>query len=101
MRQTMWLHPGSKSFDELKVGDRFRTAQRTTTEADIQTYAGMSGDFHAYHTNEVAARAGAFGGRICHGLLSLAVISGLFRSRLGLFDASSWGIRNITKLRFL
>jgi acyl dehydratase len=96
----MGWHPGSKCFEDLKVGERFTTTQRTMTEADIQTYAGLSGDFHAYHTNEVLAREGAFGGRICHGLLSLSVVSGLFRCRLGLFDGSSLAVLGIGKLRF-
>lgn len=97
----MWLHPGSKSFDELNVGDRYVTAGRTMTETDIQVYAGLSGDYHAYHTNEVIARAGDFGGRICHGLLTISVLSGLFRCRLGLFDGTGLGTTRISKVRFL
>ena len=93
-------HPGSRYFDELKVGDRFDTPGRTMTEADIHTYAGLSGDFHAYHTNEVIAQEGAFRGRICHGPLTLAVVSGLFRSRLGLFDGTGVATLGVTKVRF-
>lgn len=97
----IWWHPGSKCYEDYKKGDRFVSPARTLTESDIQTYAGLSGDFHAYHTNELLAREGAFGGRICHGLLSLAVLSGLFRCRLGLFDSAGVASLGISRLRFL
>jgi 3-hydroxybutyryl-CoA dehydratase len=100
-RPDMWRHPGNKPFEDLNKGDRFVTAARTMAEADIQNYAGISGDFHAYHTNEVVAREGAFGGRIAHGLLSLSVLSGLFRNRLGLFDSVDTVSLGVSKLRFL
>jgi acyl dehydratase len=94
-----WWHPGSKCFEELSIGDRFVTVGRTMTETDIQSYAGLSGDFHVYHTNEVEASGGAFGGRICHGLLSVCVLVGLFRCRLGLFDNIAATSLGLSKLR--
>ena len=93
-------HPGRRFFEQLRVGDRFVTAGRTLTEADIHTYAGISGDFHAYHMDETVAQQGAFQGRICHGPLTLAVLSGLFRSRLGLFDGTGIATLGLTKVRF-
>lgn len=96
---TGW-HPGSKCYEDFEVGGRYVTPGRTMTEADIQAYAGLSGDFHAYHTDDVVAREGAFGGRICHGPLTLAVMSGLFRSRLGLFDGTGVATLGVTKVRF-
>lgn len=94
-----WWHPGSKCFEELKLGDRFVTVGRTMTETDIQLFAGLSGDFHVYHTNALEAEGGAFGGRICHGLLSVCVLVGLFRCRLGLFDNIAAQALGISKLR--
>lgn len=94
-----WWHPGSKCYEDLTVGDRFVTVGRTMTETDIQLFAGLSGDFHVYHTNAVEAGGGAFGGRICHGLLSVCVLVGLFRCRLGLFDNIAAIPLGLTKLR--
>jgi acyl dehydratase len=37
----------------------------------------LSGDWHPLHTNEEYAKSARFGGRIAHGMLTLAVASGL------------------------
>ncbi|PXY16527.1 MaoC/PaaZ C-terminal domain-containing protein [Prauserella muralis] len=65
-------------FDDLVVGTTTRSPRRTVTEADVVGFAGMSGDFNALHTDEVAASATPFGTRIAHGLLGAAIASGLF-----------------------
>lgn len=64
-------------FDDLNVGDRFQTAGRTITEADIVSFAGLSGDFNALHTDAEFAVTTPHGQRIAHGLLVLAIASGL------------------------
>jgi acyl dehydratase len=63
--------------EDLAVGDRFVSPARTVTEADITAFAGLSGDFNPLHTDAVAAGESAFGERIAHGLLVLAIASGL------------------------
>lgn len=63
--------------EDLSVGDRFASPARTVTEADIVAFAGLSGDFNPLHTDAVAAGESAFGERIAHGLLVLAIASGL------------------------
>jgi acyl dehydratase len=65
-------------YEDLEVGFECITPARTVTEADIVTFAGLSGDFNALHTNEEFARSTIFQGRIAHGLLGLAISSGLF-----------------------
>jgi len=67
-------------FDDFKVGDLFVTKGRTITEADIANFAGVSGDFNQLHTDEEFAKKTIFGRRIAHGLLGLAVSSGLSQS---------------------
>lgn len=64
-------------FEEFQVGDTVISAGRTITEADIVNFAGLTGDFTQLHTNAEAARQGAFGQRVAHGLLGLSVASGL------------------------
>lgn len=63
--------------DDLSVGDRFTTVARTVTETDIVSFAYLSGDFNALHMDHEWARRGPFGRPIAHGLLSLAISSGL------------------------
>ena len=65
------------AFDELSVGDEWESPRRTITEADVVNFAGLSGDFNALHTDHEEARRGPFRKPVAHGLLGLAVASGL------------------------
>jgi acyl dehydratase len=64
-------------FRDFEPGRSFRTGGRTVTEADIMTFAGLTGDFYGLHTDEEFARRTQFGGRIAHGLLTLTQAVGL------------------------
>lgn len=77
-----------KTFDEFNVGDEFYTASRTITEADVVSFAGLSGDFNPLHTNEAFMQNSPFGTRIAHGVLSLAVATGL-ANQLGIFEGTT------------
>ncbi len=68
----------SKYFEDLKIGERAVTAGRTITEADIVSFAGLSGDYNPIHVDESYSKTGPFGRRIAHGLLVLSIASGLF-----------------------
>ncbi len=71
-------------FEDMPVGTRWVSQRRTLTEADVVAFAGISGDFNPLHTDEVFAAAGPFGRRVVHGLLILAVATGL-RQQMGVF----------------
>jgi 3-hydroxybutyryl-CoA dehydratase len=64
-------------FNDLSVDDEWESACRTITEADVVGFAGLSGDFNPLHMDHEAARQGVFGKPVAHGLLGLAVASGL------------------------
>jgi len=64
-------------FEEFAVGDSVTSSGRTITEADIVAFAALSGDWNAIHVDAEYAAKGMFGERIAHGLLGLAVASGL------------------------
>ncbi|MCP3920254.1 MAG: dehydratase [bacterium] len=64
-------------FDDFAVGDVIESASRTITEADIQAFAGLSGDYNPLHTDEPHASRSAFRGRVAHGMLIQAIASGL------------------------
>jgi acyl dehydratase len=66
-----------KFFEDIDVGERYLTPARTVTEADILSFAGLSGDFNAIHTDEVFCRQLGLPGRIAHGLLTLSILTGL------------------------
>ncbi len=64
--------------EDYAVGQAFMSVGRTVTEADIMAFAGVSGDFNQLHINEQWVTANTpFTGRIAHGLLVLAISSGL------------------------
>jgi 3-hydroxybutyryl-CoA dehydratase len=64
-------------YEELKIGTTTRSRGRTITEADVVGFAGLSGDWHPLHTDAEYAAKGPFGARIGHGMLTLAVCTGL------------------------
>ena len=64
-------------FEDWEEGHELWTASRTITEADIMNFAGISGDFNPLHTNEVFAGATPMKSRIAHGMLGVAVATGL------------------------
>ena len=84
----MTYQPRGLSFDQFNAGDEWETASRTVTEADIVNFAGLSGDFNPLHTDEEFARGTPFGGRIAHGVLGLAVATGL-ANQLGIFEGTT------------
>ncbi len=68
--------PGA-CYEDLRVGDEYRSPGRTVTEADIVLFAGLSGDYNALHTDAEHMKASQFGERIAHGLLVLSIQQGL------------------------
>jgi acyl dehydratase len=64
-------------FEEFEVGQTIETPARTITETDVVIFAGLSGDYNPLHTDAEFAKGTMFGERIAHGLLGLAVVSGL------------------------
>jgi len=71
------MTPLQKSFDELALGERFTTRGRTIGEADITSFATLTGDTHPQHTDAEWAAGSRFGERIAHGLLVLSYAVGL------------------------
>jgi acyl dehydratase len=69
-------------FEDIVVGEEMESPGRTITETDVVIFAGLSGDYNVLHTDAEFMKKSVFGERIAHGLLGLAVQSGLF-SRTG------------------
>jgi 3-hydroxybutyryl-CoA dehydratase len=67
-----------KYFDQLSVGDVFAgTRGRTITETDIALFSAVSGDWNPIHNDAASAANGPFGTRIAHGLLLVAMMTGM------------------------
>ena len=68
-------------FEELTIG---KTAEfsKTITDADVMTFAEVTGDFNPVHVDEAAAARTRFGGRIAHGMLSAGLVSAAIGNKL-------------------
>ena len=86
-------------FEEFEIGQQVLSPGRTITEADIVTFAGLSGDFNGIHTDSVYASGTNFGGRVAHGLLGLSVASGLL-VRTGVLEGTVIAFREIKEWKF-
>ena len=64
-------------FDDLSVGQEWESQGRTVTEADIVNFAGLSGDFNPIHMDHEFAKTTPFRRPIAHGILIMAIGSGL------------------------
>ncbi|MEZ7844534.1 MAG: MaoC family dehydratase [Rhodospirillales bacterium] len=68
-------------FEDLKIGttDEF---SKTISEADIQTFADVSGDENPVHLNPEYAKATVFKGCIAHGILTASFVSTVIGTRM-------------------
>jgi len=67
--------------DEIVVGMSASYSQ-TITDADIKSFAVISGDNNPVHMSDEYAEASRFKKRISHGLMSASFFSGLFGTKL-------------------
>ena len=59
------------------IGTPFESRGRTITEADLVSFAALTGDWHPQHADAGWAASGPFGERVAHGLMVLAYTIGL------------------------
>ena len=76
------------TFDEFEIGAVFPSQARTVTEADVVNFAGLSGDFNPLHTDEEFAKSMPVGQRIAHGVLVLAMATGM-ANWMGIFEGTT------------
>ena len=72
-------HPFRKTFEQLELGDTFRSGLRKVSLEDINHFAEFTGDtFYAHMDEEAAAKNPFFEGRVAHGYLIVSFAAGLF-----------------------
>jgi acyl dehydratase len=64
-------------FDDLAIGREWESSGRTVTETDIVNFAGLSGDYNPIHVDHEFAKSTPFRRPIAHGVLVMAIGSGL------------------------
>lgn len=67
-------------YEDFDEGRTFRTGSRVLTVADIEAFAEVSGDRNPLHLDPEYAAGSVFGGRVAHGVLGLAVATGLLNA---------------------
>jgi acyl dehydratase len=75
----------ARYYEDFEVGQEWTSPGRTITEADVMTFAMLSGDYDEIHTNEdFCKRESVFKTRIAHGMLGLSLVEGL-KKRIPVF----------------
>jgi len=92
--------PRGMYFEEFQIGQRITSAGRTITESDIVNFAGLSGDYNQIHTDAEYSKESPAGQRVAHGLLCLAIASGL-AVRTGFMEGTVIYFREINDWKFI
>jgi len=87
-------------FEEFFAGQKVTTVGRTVTEYDINTFAGLSGDYNQIHTDAEFSKNTSIGQRIAHGILGLSIASGL-AMRTGILEGTVIVFREIAEWKFV
>jgi len=66
-----------KTWEEMTVGSRHRTARRTITEADLVAFVTLAGFNEPLFWDASHAAEGGYEGRLCPGALTYALAEGL------------------------
>ena len=80
-----------RCWEDIEVGEGYESPGRTVTEADIVLFAGLSGDYNVLHTDAEFMKESIFGERIAHGLLGLAMQSGLLTRAMTPYATIAFG----------
>ena len=89
------------TYADLHVGMSFRSPGRTISDADLMSFAGLTGDYSELHTSDVYAKSSQFGRRVAHGMLGLAYAHGLMWARTGELRETAIAFLGINDWRFV
>lgn len=88
-------------YEDLFVGMTFRSPGRTITDADLMSFAGLTGDYSELHTSDVYAQSSQFGRKVAHGMMGLAYAHGLMWPRTGELRETAVAFLGIQDWRFV
>jgi acyl dehydratase len=87
-------------FEDFSVGQKVTTEKHTVTENDIMSFAALSGDDNRIHTDPEFSKTTMFGRQVAHGLLGLAIASGL-AWKTGILDGTVIAFREVNEWKFV
>lgn len=68
-------------FENIKIG-MSESYSQTITDADVKSFAGISGDHNPVHVSDEYAQQSRYKKRIAHGMISSSFFSALFGTKL-------------------
>lgn len=94
------VEEGSSILEKLGVDIGFKTTHtKTITEADINSFADVVGDFNPVHMDEEYAKKTLFGGRIAHGVIAQGLLSAAMAKLPGLSIFLSQSVKFLKPVR--
>ncbi len=72
------VHPFTKYFEELQIGDQLVTNKRLITSEDIDRFADLSGDHFYAHLSSTDFAGTMFERQVAHGYFIISAAAGLF-----------------------
>jgi acyl dehydratase len=75
--------PGTRSFDDVTVGEQLPVHHARLSRGDLVNYAGVAGDANPIHWDETIAKLAGLPDVIAHGMLTMGVGAGYFSAWSG------------------
>ncbi len=92
--------PRGLYFEDFSIGQQIVSAGRTITESDVVAFAGLSGDYNSMHIDEQYSSKTPFQHRVAHGLLGMAIASGL-AMQTGVMEGTVMAFREVNEWKFI
>ena len=86
-------------YEDITVGQTFRSPGRTVTEADNTFFCMLSGDWNPVHANVEFCKSTRYGQRIVAGIFGVTLITGAM-TQWGIFDESAIAMLNLKEWTF-
>lgn len=86
--------------EDFQADQVFESGGRTITEADLTFFSMLSGDWNPVHADAEAARNTRFGQRVVHGVLGMAISTGMLHD-IGIFHDSVIAMMGFRNWNFL
>jgi 3-hydroxybutyryl-CoA dehydratase len=90
--------PGLR-YEDYEVGQTYISDEISITEADVNTFAALTGDTNPIHLDAEYAATQVFGQRVAHGLLALSIAVGL-AWKVSFLEGTILALREIDRWKF-
>jgi acyl dehydratase len=90
------LNLQQKTFDEIAIGEVFKSHARTILDADLQAFTCFAGlKLPIFIDEEFARKNTSYGGRIAPGLMTASIAAGMMEGILGPYTLAALGFDDL------